>query len=75
MNEHPRELTAEEYANRRRSAEVGAAAIERELFAPAAPDAPEVVELAIYVKGRLVHTKTDTATIQRIMAILTGLER
>jgi hypothetical protein len=41
-------------------------AIETELF-------EDAVEIAVYVKGRMIHTKTDAATLARIMAILTGM--
>ena len=33
----------------------------------------EAVDIALYVKGRMIHTKTDPATVARIMALLTGL--
>ena len=32
------------------------------------------VQIALYVNGRLINTHTDSATVQRIMSILTGLE-
>jgi hypothetical protein len=76
MNDFQRPpLSAEEneQLNRRRSARAGTEAVEDALFGRA-PSTAEVVELAMYVKGRLIHTKTDDATIRRIMAILTGLE-
>jgi hypothetical protein len=33
-----------------------------------------VVAIAVYVNGRLIHTKTDSATVARIMALLTGTD-
>jgi hypothetical protein len=33
----------------------------------------DAIEIAVYVKGRMIHTKTDAATVARIMAILTGM--
>ena len=41
-------------------------AIETELF-------ENEIEIAVYVKGRMIRTKTDAATVARIMAILTGM--
>lgn len=32
----------------------------------------DVVEVVLYINGRMIHTKTDDATVARIMAILTG---
>lgn len=33
----------------------------------------DAVEIALYVKGRMIHTKTDPATVARIMQLLTGM--
>lgn len=33
----------------------------------------DAIDIAVYVKGRTIHTKTDAATVARIMAILTGM--
>jgi hypothetical protein len=66
MNEHLRE----EDAHRARQASTEA--IGRELFGSNADPSTDVVAIAVYVNGRLIHTKTDTATVARIMALLTG---
>lgn len=50
---------------------VGTEAIERAMREPA----PPAVEVALYVNGRLVTTKTDSETVFRVLAILTGLDR
>lgn len=50
----------------------GVEAIERAMREP--PTAPPV-EIALYVNGRLVTTKTDSETVFRVLAILTGLDR
>ena len=64
MNERLQEL-GDEYRARR----VGVEAV-----ADALPDPPPPpVEIALYVNGRLVNTKTDSDTVMRIMALLTGL--
>lgn len=63
MNERLQELGDEMRAHR-----VGVEALEHELREPSPP-----VEIALYVNGRLVNTKTDSDTVMRIMAILTGL--
>ena len=66
MNEHLRE----EDAHRARQASTEA--IGQALFGE--PTSADVVAIAVYVNGRLIHTKTDTATVARIMALLTGTE-
>jgi hypothetical protein len=66
MNEHLRE----EDAHRARQASTEA--IGRELFGDTA--GPDVVAIAVYINGRLIHTKTDSATVGRIMALLTGTD-
>ena len=33
----------------------------------------DVVEVVLYINGRMIHTKTDSATVARILAILTGM--
>jgi hypothetical protein len=66
MNEHLRE----EDAHRARQASTEA--IGRELFGDTA--GPDVVAIALYVNGRLIHTKTDSVTVAKIMALLTGTD-
>lgn len=39
------------------------------------PPAAKPIEIALYVNGRLVNTKTDSETVFRILGILTGLEQ
>jgi hypothetical protein len=63
MNEHLRE------EDTHRARQASTEAIGRELFNETGSD---VVAIAVYVNGRLIHTKTDTATVARIMALLTG---
>lgn len=63
MNEH-RDLGAEDA---RRS---GLEAVGRELRGDVTTT--DVVEVVLYINGRMIHTKTDDATVARIMAILTG---
>lgn len=48
---------------------LGVEAVERELF----NEATDTVEIALYVNGRMIHTKTDGATVRQILALLTGL--
>ena len=64
MNEH-RDLSAED------ARRAGLEAVGRELHGDVA--ATDVVEVAFYINGRMIHTKTDNATVARIMAILTGM--
>lgn len=67
MNEH-RDLSAED------ARRAGLEAIGRELHEDVpATDWPAFVDIAFYINGRMIHTKTDNATVARIMAILTGL--
>jgi hypothetical protein len=66
MNEHVREEDAH------RARQSSTEAIGRELFGE--PTNADVVAIAIYLNGRLIHTKTDTATVAKIMALLTGIE-
>ena len=66
MNEHLRE----EDAHRARQASTEA--ISRELFGE--ERGADVVAIAVYVNGRLIHTKTDSVTVARIMALLTGID-
>jgi 20S proteasome alpha/beta subunit len=63
MNEH-RDLSAED------ARRVGTEAVGRALHGDVA--ATDVVEVVLYINGRMIHTKTDDATVARIMAILTG---
>lgn len=65
MNEHLRE------EDTHRARQASTEAIGRELFGETGSD---VVAIAVYVNGRLIHTKTDTATVARIMALLTGTD-
>lgn len=72
MNELPRleELDDAYHEHAGRTARrVGIEALEHELHG----EVTDKVEIALYVKGRMIHTNTDSATVQRIMAILTGL--
>jgi hypothetical protein len=64
MNEH-RDLSAED------ARRAGLEAVGRELHGSVT--APDVVEVALYINGRMIHTKTDSGTVARIMAILTGM--
>jgi hypothetical protein len=48
----------------------GIEAIERELF----NETTDVVEIALYINGRLIHTKTNRETVARVMALLTGTD-
>jgi hypothetical protein len=48
----------------------GLEAVGRELHGDVT--ATDVVEVVLYINGRMIHTKTDDATVARIMAILTG---
>ena len=66
MNEHVRE----EDGHRARQASTEA--IGRELFGDTV--VADQVAIAIYLNGRLIHTKTDSATVARIMALLTGID-
>lgn len=63
MNEH-RDLGAED------ARRAGTEAVGRALHGDMTPT--DVVEVALYINGRMIHTKTDEATVARIMAILTG---
>jgi hypothetical protein len=49
----------------------GLEAVGRELHRDLPPT--DVVEVAFYINGRMIHTKTDSGTVARIMAILTGM--
>ena len=64
MNEH-RDLSAED------ARRAGVEAIGRELHGDISPT--DTVEVVLYINGRMVHTKTDAATVALIMAILTGM--
>lgn len=52
-------------------ARLGLEAVERAMREPQAPP----IEVALYVNGRLVTTKTDSETVFRVLGILTGLDR
>lgn len=67
MNERLREI---ELGEERRAHQLGVEAVADE-FADLRPPPP--VEIALYVNGRLVNTKTDSDTVMKIMALLTGL--
>jgi hypothetical protein len=73
MNEHPRveELDpATEYARTHQTARrVGVEALERELHG----ETTDAVDVSIYVRGRMIATTTNSATVARILAILSGL--
>jgi hypothetical protein len=73
MNEVPRieELDpASECARTHQTARrVGIEALEQELH----NQTTDVVDIAIHVRGRMIATTTDSATVARILAILTGL--
>lgn len=78
MNELPKvslsaaELAAYE-AHQRTSAErTGVQAVEAELFPH--ETGTRAVEISLWVNGREVRATTDHETIQRIMAILVGIE-
>lgn len=64
MDDRINDLDSEPRARR-----LGVEALERELHG----EATDVVDISLYVKGRMIATTTDSATVQRIMAILTGL--
>ena len=65
MNEHFKE----EDGHRARQASTEA--IGQELFGETGDG--DQVAIAVYVNGRLIHTKTDSGTVARIMALLTGM--
>ena len=71
MNELPRiaDLDAYERHERASAPQVGVAAVEKELF----NETTDAVEISLWVRGRELRTTTDSATVARIMAILTGL--
>lgn len=64
MNEH-RDFSAED------ARRAGTEAVGRELGGDVT--STDVVEVALYINGRMIHTKTDSGTVARIMAILTGM--
>lgn len=66
MNEH-RDFSAED------ARRAGLEAVGRELHEVTLADAGPV-EVVLYINGRMIHTKTDNATVARILAILTGME-
>jgi|HubBroStandDraft_6_1064221.scaffolds.fasta_scaffold135248_3 hypothetical protein len=67
MNEH---LNAEEQAHMSETARhVGLDAVGQTLF----DETADVVQIAVYVNGRMIHTKTNSATVARVMALLTGM--
>jgi hypothetical protein len=71
MNERVSDLSAaEEMRTHQTARRVGVEALEQELHGEKPTDA---VDISIYVRGRMVATTTDSATVARIMAILTGL--
>jgi hypothetical protein len=60
---------AAEYARTHQTARrIGVEALERELHG----ETTDVVDISLYVRGRMIATHTDSATVARIMAILTG---
>jgi hypothetical protein len=74
MNEHPNvaDLATDEYERHQRATaqQAGVGAIERQFFPG---ETTELVEISLWVRGREIRTNTEYATVQRIMAILTGL--
>jgi hypothetical protein len=68
MNELPRVGDLEQH-QARTARTAGVQGVEQALF----DETTDKVEIALYVKGRMIHTNSDSATVQRIMAILTGL--
>lgn len=76
MNELPKvSLTAAElsaYEAHQRASAAGVQSVEAELF----PNEPgtKAIEVSLWVNGREIRTLTDPATVQRIMAILAGIE-
>jgi hypothetical protein len=48
---------------------VGVKALERELHG----ETTDAVDISLYVRGRMIATTTDSATVARILAILSGL--
>jgi hypothetical protein len=73
MNEQSRMIeldTASEPRTHQTARRVGIEALEVELHGEKPTDA---VDISIYVRGRMVATTTNSATVARIMAILTGL--
>jgi hypothetical protein len=67
MNERFSNEDAVEH-RQRAAQQIGQDAIGKELF----DETHDVFQIAVYVNGRMIHTKTDTATVARIMALLTG---
>ena len=59
---------ADEYP--RMARRVGVEALERELHG----ETTDAVDISLYVKGRMIATTTDSATVERIMRVLTGLD-
>lgn len=49
----------------------GIEAVGRELHGDVT--ATDVVEVVFYINGRMIHTKTDSGTVARIMQLLTGM--
>ena len=68
MNEHLRADEQEHLTET--SHRVGFGAVEKELF----NETSDTVQVGVYVNGRMIHTKTDSATVARIMALLTGTD-
>lgn len=72
MNELPRaDALDNEFVERapQRARRIGVEALERELHG----ETTDAVDIAIHVNGRMIATATDSATVARILAILTGL--
>jgi hypothetical protein len=70
MNEHINELDAAlEPRTHQTARRIGVEALERELHG----ETTDAVDISIYVKGRMIATTTDSATVARILAILTGM--
>jgi hypothetical protein len=61
---------AEEYQRLHQTARrTGIEALERELHG----ETTDAVDISLYVRGRMIATTTDSATVARILAILSGL--
>jgi hypothetical protein len=73
MNELPHVSDLQDYERHQRTTaqQAGVAALEHELHG----ETTDVIEIALWVRGRELRTSTDSATIERIMRILTGLEQ
>ena len=69
LDSFERPESAYERHERASAQQIGVGAIEQQLF----NETTDVVEISLWVRGRELRTSTDSATVARIMAILTGL--